>query len=84
MSDPIYPLTISTIGDLIDTDRVVVGWCVPDSTSFEIDLQALADQVGREWVFIRQKWPVRCPHCGADVEIRIGARERRPKPQRRA
>jgi len=40
----------------------------------DIDLERLAERVGRDWSFIGARWPVRCAECGErNVEVRITA-----------
>ena len=48
MAQLTYPLTIDTIGKLINADHIAFGWCVPESTSLDIDLPAPAEAVGRD------------------------------------
>jgi hypothetical protein len=44
--------------------------------SANIDLEKLAERIGRDWYFIARRWPVKCVECGSsDVETRIA-----PKP----
>ena len=74
---PTYPATIDTIGALIDHDIGAFLLCCsclnagrPDVR--DIDLERLAEHVGRDWVFINARWPVRCATCGnRGVEVRI-------------
>jgi Zn finger protein HypA/HybF involved in hydrogenase expression len=79
MSD--YPLTLDTIGKLIDHGFIGQGWCRSCQRGGSVNLDAVAAKVGRDWVFIQRKWPVTCPYCGSDdVETRIAAGERLWRP----
>ncbi|WP_395623376.1 hypothetical protein [Sphingomonas daechungensis] len=64
---------LETIGDLIDGGHTVTGWCNDCGRGSDIDLDAVAARRGRDWSYIRQKWPIRCGACGSgNTSIRIG------------
>ena len=65
-------LIIETLGDLLDHDMRASLWCNACLRHGEIDVAAVAAKVGREWVFIRRRWPVMCARCGSgDVHVHI-------------
>jgi hypothetical protein len=70
---------IDTIGKLMawkarSTARVF-GCCIDCGRSGDIDLAALAEKVGPDWVFINRRWPVKCGRCGSrNVETRIAGK----------
>jgi hypothetical protein len=73
MPNPIYPVTIDTIGKLIDHGMIAFMWCLWCPRSADIDLEKLAEHVGRDWYFIARRWPLKCAECGSsNVETRIG------------
>ena len=79
MPKPTYPVTIETLGNLIDHGMGASLSCPtclkagrPDVR--DIDLKQLAERVGRDWCFINRRWPIRCATCGErEVEVRITA-----------
>jgi hypothetical protein len=70
-----YPLTIDTIGVLIDADYGALLSC-PTCGTRDIDLHRLAEKVGRDWSFIGRRWPIRCRCGNRDVEVRISPSSR--------
>ena len=65
-----YPLTVNTIGILIDADYTAFlscHWCETRA----IDLHKLAEKVGRDWNFIGRRWPIKCQCGNREVEVRI-------------
>ena len=77
MPNPTYPVTLDTIGKLIDHEMIAFMWCPSCQRAANIDLERLANRVGRDWYFVARRWPVKCAECGSsDVETRIA-----PKPQ---
>ena len=71
-----HPLSLDTIGKLIDHDYEAFLWCRTCKSVGDIDLARVAEEVGRDWMFVGRRWPVRC-RCGSDeVETRIAAREK--------
>ena len=77
MPEPTYPITVDTIGKLIDLEMVAFMYCPSCQRSAHIDLEKLAEHVGRDWYFIGRRWPVKCSECGSsNVETRIA-----PKPR---
>jgi hypothetical protein len=80
MPGPTYPVTLDTTGKLIDHEMMAFMYCPSCSRSADIDLEKLAERVGRDWYFIARPWPVKCADCGnGDVEVRISRRVRNPK-----
>jgi hypothetical protein len=81
-----HPLSLDTIGKLIDHGYEVFLWCRTCKSVGDIDLAWLAEQVGRDGMFVGRRWPVQCLACGNDdIETRITAREKvvgqaRPRP----
>ena len=72
MSKPTYPVTIDTLGKLIEHGMGAFLWCPACQTARDIDLERLAERIGRDWCFINRRWPVRCATCGErNVEVRI-------------
>lgn len=64
---------LETIGDLIGGGYTVTGWCASCGHGSDLDLEAIAARVGLGWVYIRQKWPIRCGACGSkECSIRVG------------
>lgn len=64
---------LETIGNLIDGRYIVTGHCNSCYHAATLDLDRLADKLGRDWVYIRKRWPIRCSACGsANTTIRIG------------
>src|SRR4051794_14595268 len=66
MPEPTYPVTIDTLGKLIDHGMGAFLWCPTCSKAGRldvrnIDLKQLAKHVGRDWYFISRRWPIRCP-----------------------
>jgi len=74
--EPTYPVTIDTIGNLIDHEMIAFMWCTSCQRSADIDLGRLAERVGRDWYFIARRWPVKCAGCG-----RSGVEMLAPKPR---
>ena len=71
-----HPLSLDTIGKLIDHDYEAFLWCRTCKSVGNIDLPRLAEEVGRDWMFVGRPWPVHCK-CGSDdVETRIATREK--------
>ena len=60
MSGPTYPITVDTIGALIDLGMGAFLSCPACHHCADIDLERLAERVGRNWEFINRRWPVRC------------------------
>lgn len=74
---------LETLGDLIDGHHSVTGWCGDCGHGADLDLSAVAAKLGRDWVYIRQKWPIRCSECGSgNTSIRIGVAGRPKGPGR--
>jgi len=79
MPEPTYPVTIDTLGKLIDHGMGAFLWCPTCSKAGRldvrnIDLKQLAKHVGRDWYFISRRWPIPCATCGErNVEVRIRA-----------
>ena len=77
MRKPTYPVTIDTLGALIDHDMrafLACSACLKAGRPHvrEIDLEQWAQHVGRDRMFINARWPVRCATCGnQDVQVRI-------------
>ena len=77
VSNSTYPVTIDTLGKLIEHGMGAFLWCPTCSRAGriagrDIDLERLAEHVGRDWYFINRRWPVRCAICGErNVEMRI-------------
>jgi hypothetical protein len=46
MANPTYPVTIDTIGKLIDHEMIAFMWCPSCQRSADIDLEGLAERVG--------------------------------------
>ena len=83
MPQPTYPVTIDTIGKLIEHGMGAFLWCPACSHCADIDLERLAARVGRDWMFVGRRWPVKCAQCGEPkVEVRITPQQP-PHPQRR-
>ena len=77
MPNATYPVTIDTIGKLIDHEMVAFMWCPSCQRSADIDIERLAERIGRDWYFIGRRWPVKCTECGSsDVETRIAPKSR--------
>jgi hypothetical protein len=67
-----YPVTVDTLGKLIDHGMVAFLSCPTCQGAADIDLGKLAERVGREWCFVNRSWPIRCAACGElNVEVRI-------------
>jgi hypothetical protein len=67
-----YPVTVDTIGKLYDRCMQAFMYCRSRHRGADIDLPRLIGHVGREWVFIGRRWPVKCANCGSgDIETRI-------------
>ena len=79
MPERSYPVTIDTLGKLIDHGMgafVACPTCLkagrPDV--HDIDLNQLAGHLGRNWCSINRSWPIKCATCGErDVMVRITA-----------
>ena len=77
MAGPFYPVTIDTLGKLIEHGMGAFMCCPtclkagrPDV--HDIDLERLAGHLGRDWNFINRRWPVKCATCGErNVQVRI-------------
>jgi len=64
---------INTIGKLIDHGMGAFLWC-DACGSRNIDLQKLAEYVGRERVFVGRRWPMKYAVCDSrDVQVLIAA-----------
>ena len=74
MPKPTYPVTIDTIGKLIDHNMVAFMYCPACSRTADIDLEKLAERVGRDWYFIARRWPVKCADCGDLEEAAVTAK----------
>lgn len=65
-------VTLETLGDLIDGGHSVAGYCGDCHHGADLDLAVLAAKLGRNWVYIRKRWPIRCSVCGSsNTSIRI-------------
>ncbi len=74
MPEPTYPVTIDTLGKLIEHDMGAFLSCPTCHRCSDIDLGRLAERVGRDWYFINRRWPVKCATCGErNMEVRITA-----------
>jgi hypothetical protein len=73
-----YPLTVNTIGILVDADYTAFLSC-PSCGTRDIDLHKLAEKVGRDWNFIGRRWPVKCRCGNCEVEVRISPPDRHRK-----
>ena len=77
MNKPTYPVTIDTLGKLIEHGMGAFLWCPTCSQAGrvdarDIDLKRLAERVGRDWYFVNRDWPIRCAACGEQkVKVRI-------------
>ena len=81
MPGPTYPVTLDTIGKLIDHNMLAFMYCLSCSRTSEIELEKLAERVGRDWYFIARRWPVKCADCGTSkVETQIRPGERITEP----
>jgi hypothetical protein len=56
-----------------------MGWCQTCQKGRAIDLNKLADKVGRDWKFIGAHWPVKCRECGTSLAVTLTP----PPPRRR-
>jgi len=52
MPNPTFLVTIDTIGKLIDHEMIAFIGCPSCQRSADIDLEKLAERVGRDWYFI--------------------------------
>ena len=64
MPEPTYPAVVDTLGKLIDHGMGAFMSCPtclkagrPDVR--DIDLNRLADHLGRDWCFINRRWPIK-------------------------
>ncbi len=77
MSKPTYPVTIDTLGKLIEHGMGAFLSCPTCSKAGrldvrDIDLEKLAERIGRDRCFVNRRWPIRCATCGErNVEVRI-------------
>ena len=72
MPEPTYPVTIDTLGKLIERGMGAFLWCPTCQKASNIDLERLAERVGRDWHFINRRWPVKCATCDErKVKVRI-------------
>ncbi len=73
MREPtIRPVTISTVGDLIDRRMSLSAHCGVCGRSSRVDLEALAARVGRDAVYVGGALRLVCAGCGArDVSITV-------------
>lgn len=57
-------ITLETLGDLIDGGHTIWATCSSCRHSAKLDLHAIAELKGRDWVTINKRWPVKCSACG--------------------
>ena len=58
-----------TLGQLVDYRMTAHGWCRKCKRAAVIDLSALVARVGREWRYVRRRWPIKCKDCGGDLAV---------------
>ena len=61
-----FLLSLDTIGKLIEHRCEVTLWCRACKSVGDVDLQSVAAQRGPDWMFVGQRWPLACGHCGSD------------------
>jgi hypothetical protein len=66
-----YPLTVDTIGKLIALGIGAGGWCPTCQKIRDIDLNKVAEKVGRDWRYIGAHWPVKCRDCGTSLKVSL-------------
>jgi hypothetical protein len=74
MPEPKYPLTVDTLGKLIDGGWHLQPHCENCGEGLSLDMEKLAATVGRDFHFIGREFPLRCPLCGSgNVSTRISS-----------
>jgi hypothetical protein len=71
---PKYPLTVDTLGVLIDARHHLQPHCDDCGEGLSVNMQRLASKIGRDFYYIGRRFPLRCPVCGSDnVSTRISS-----------
>lgn len=69
-----YPLTVDTLGKLIDVGHHLQPQCADCGSGLRVDMEKLAAKAGRDFKFIGRRFPLRCPLCGSgDVSTRVSS-----------
>lgn len=74
MAKAVYPLTVDTLGKLIDVGHHLQPHCDDCGNGLRVDMDRLAAKVGRDFYYIGRRFPLHCPLCGSDdVSTRISS-----------
>jgi hypothetical protein len=66
------PITISTLGDLLDSHMGLSWACDDCHRSLDLTLARAIELWGRDQVYVRWRAPVRCAGCGSrNVSMRV-------------
>ena len=72
MAELTYPLTVDTVGKLIDAGHHLQASC-EDCGGLSVNMELLAAKIGRDYAFVGRNFPLRCPLCGNRITARIGS-----------
>lgn len=62
---PLTPITIATVGDLIDNDIRMHAECRACQHKAWVDLDTVAERVGRDHSYLRGNLKLTCSACGS-------------------
>jgi uncharacterized Zn finger protein len=64
MTDGLSPITLRTVGDLLDHGYTLSAWCPSCHRFGKVDLHAVAERLGRDRSYLRPSVRYRCKECG--------------------
>lgn len=68
-------MLIQSLGDLLDHGYAMDAYCGTCARGFRVNLQSLAESLGRDHPHLTRPLPIRCNSCGSDDLLRLTGRE---------
>jgi hypothetical protein len=61
------PHIVGSLGQLLDNHMTAHSWCRLCNVGRKINLNVMIAQLGRDWVYVGKRWPIKCRKCGSGL-----------------